>query len=477
MSFHPRNAVGFCVGAVLGMALFCPTPAGAQAPEITVGADARTAATLTIYQQNLAQIDEQRKVDLAAGRTRLAIQDVGTAIMPETATLSGPDLNVIERVFAFDALTPQRLLEAAVGKKVRVVRTNPQTGAETVLDAELLAISGGPVLKIGDRIETAEPGRVVFDKLPEGVRERPTLLAQVNAAQAGARELTLRYLTGGLNWQADYVAEVNSAGNRLDLTGFVTLTNNSGATFEHASLRLVAGDVARAPAPKSQLQHFANADSESRAAALYAAPAPQAASDRYLYTLERPVDLADRETKQVMLLHAAGVAVERRYRFEELVNAFEGTDEIGPVNAAIVLEAQNTKESGLGRPLPGGTVRVYEAADGGPLFAGEDAIRHTAEGERLKLTLGRAFDVTGEAKRTAFERISNRSYETAQEIVVRNAKDKTVDVRVVGNLPPGWKMLSESARHEAETANRIAWTLNVPAGGEATLNYRVRVSR
>ncbi len=463
-------------GVVITCAVLGAAGAGAQVPEREVGRDARKAVSLTVYGQNLAMIDEVRGIDLTAGNNRLALVDVGTGLRPETLILGGADLRVLEQVYDFDLLTPQRLLEAAVGQEVRVVRRHPQSGEETVFDAELLSIASGPVLRIGDRIETAEPGRIVFNALPPGLRVRPTVVVEIESARAGPRDLALRYLTGGLSWQADYVASLDASGTRMDLTGLITLTNNSGAEFENAKLRLVAGEVNQTGQGSAKVLRGAVA-MESMAANFADMPAQQAASDRYLYSYDRPVDLADREAKQLTLFRAPSVTATRRYRFTELINAHQGAGEIGPVQAAIVLEVENTEAAGLGRPLPGGTIRVYEAAAGGALFAGEDRIGHTAEGETLELTLGRAFDLTGESRHTAFERISNRSYEIAQEITLRNAKDEAVEVRVIGEMPPGWKILSESLPHEAETAHRIAWTVTIPAEGEASFQYRARISR
>ncbi len=480
MDMTAKGLTAVLAAALTTALLLAPPPAwaqmGAQVPEVSLGGDARASVALTIYSGDLALVDEVRRVTLPAGRTRLALVDVGTALRPETLILGGEGLRVLERAFAFDLLTPRRLLEAAVGQKVRVARRHPQTGEGSFEEAELLAIADGPVLRIGDRIQTVTPGRIVFDRIPPGLRERPTLLVEIESARAGAREIALSYLTGGLSWQADYVARLDAGGSALDLTGFVTQINNSGAGFENAALRLVAGEVNQVtPAPRPRAMRMATM--ESTAAPAMDMSAPEAASDRYLYRYDRRLDLADRETKQVTLFQARGVAAVRRYRFEDLVNVHEGAEEIGPVQAAIVLEVENSEAAGLGRPLPGGTVRVYEAATGGPLFTGEDRIGHTPEGEIVKLTLGRAFDVTGTARSTAFERISNRSFETAQEITLNNAKDQAVEVKVVGHLPPGWKMLSESLAHEGETANRIAWRVAVPAKGETKLNYRVRVSR
>ena len=207
-----------------------------------------------------------------------------------------------------------------------------------------------------------------------------------------------------------------------------------------------------------------------------------AAADRYVYSLGRPVSLARGETKQIPLMSAQGVTVAREYRFEGLVNVRHGVEEIGPVNAAIVLELENDPDLGLGAPLPAGTVRVYgppesdgESGESGILFLGADAVAHTPEGETARLTIGQAFDVTARAERTVDERLSGHVYEAGQKITVQNAKDETVEVVVAGSLPRGWTMREESLPHQKDSANRVSWRLIVPAGGEAELTYRVRV--
>ena len=184
-----RTTAGAALAAVL---VFAAGAAGAaERPETVVGGEAREAVTLTVYNGGFALVDEVRRLDLPAGRSRLALTDVGAAMQPESVILGGPELRVLERVFAFDLLTPQRLLEASLGQRVKVVRSDRETGEETVLEAEVLAIAGGTVLRIGERIETAVPGRIVFERLPPGLRERPTLLAEVESAGAGPRALSL----------------------------------------------------------------------------------------------------------------------------------------------------------------------------------------------------------------------------------------------------------------------------------------------
>jgi hypothetical protein len=451
--------------------------APAPAQDITVGADSRSGLTLTVYNRDLALIDDRRRVTLPAGESRLVFEAVSPAMKPESVLLRAEGLRVLEQNFQFDLLGPRSLLEASVGGRVQIVKVHPQSGEETLVPATLLSVANGVVLRVGDRIETGEAGRLVFESLPEGLSAEPVLAAQVASEAPGPRDLTLGYLTAGLTWKADYVAEMTESEDRLDLTGLVTLTNASGLAYPTARLRLVAGEVhqvSQPPQPQPRMVMMAEA-----AAAPIPDLAPQPLGDQQLYELDRPVSLARKETKQVALLSARAVPLVKLYRFTNLVDAQGRQEEIGPVKAAIEIRFRNDKESGLDRPLPAGILRVYQAGPGGapPVFLGENRIAHSAKGEEVRLEIGRAFDITGRAKRTAMVRLSNKSYESAQEIVIENAKDQAVQVQVIGTLPQGWRMLTESHSHVPETANRLRWNLQVPPGGKANLSYRVRVTR
>jgi len=479
-----RRSAALAAALLLSTAILAPTlaPDPAFGQELALTAENRRSLTLTVYNQNLGLVSETRRVDLPAGETLLAIADVSGQMQPETVLLSAIGLRVIEQSLDADLLTPGRLLEASLGQTVQIIRRHPETGADIVEEGRVLSLSGGLVVQIGDRVEIDPPGRIAFTRVPAGLRNEPTLLARVFPGQAGPNDLRLDYLTGGLSWRADYVARLNAASDRLDLAALVTLTNATDSDFTDATLRLVAGEVNQAT-PVFKGQAYA-ARGETAAMATMQADgmsAPVAAADRYVYSVERPVTLRRGETKQIPLMSAEGVRVAREYRFEGVVNGHPGVEEIGPVNAALLLELENDPDLGLGAPLPAGTVRVYGPAQaasgaGATLFLGADQIEHTPEGEKARLTLGEAFDVTARAERTVYERLSDRSYDTGQRITVKNAKDEAVEVVLAGQMPQGWTLREESAPHEAESANRIIWRLTVPAGGETTLTYRIRVS-
>src|SRR5687767_6518833 len=439
---------------------------------------------VTIYNENLALVKDQRRIALEAGRNRLALREVSGRIQPETALLRSlshaGSLTLLEQNFDFDLLTPAKLLEKYVGREVRIVRTHPQTGAESIETATVLAANNGVVMRIGDRIETGLPGRIVYDGVPASLRDRPTLISELEAARGGAQTVELSYLTGGLAWKADYVAELNAADSALDLNGWVTLTNTSGTAYPNAKLQLVAGDVNRV----REEMRLAARKGEMRASA---APAPQMAQEAlfeyHLYTLARPTTIADKQTKQVSLLSAAGVPAAKElvlqgadYYYRSSVGGIGQKMKVG-----VFVQLENRESARLGMPMPKGVVRVYKRdSAGNAQFVGEDRIDHTPKNETLRLKLGEAFDVTADKKQTDFKRRepTNRAsyvFESAYEIVLRNAKKQAETVVVREPVPGDWSMLEESQAHAKVAAGTAEWRVKVPAGGSTTLRYRVLV--
>src|SRR5260221_4840185 len=218
----------------------------AVADETPVTPDQQSAIAVTIYNNDLALVRDSRKVTLTQGENDLAFIEVSGGMRPETALLTAQDnpVSVIEQNFDFDLLTAQKILEKSIGQQIRVIRTNPQTGQDSSEDATVLSVAeGSVVLKIGDRIETTAPGRLVFSAVPANLRARPTLVVKLTSEKAGETPVVLSYLTRGLSWAADYVAAMSPDEKTIDLNGWVTLTNQSGVTYKDAKLQLVAGNV------------------------------------------------------------------------------------------------------------------------------------------------------------------------------------------------------------------------------------------
>jgi hypothetical protein len=463
---------GLGLGAFLVAAV---TQAAEPVRDVVSSAAEREAVAVTVYNDDLALVKERRRVDLAPGLNRLSLREVAAQMRPETALLraaSGQPLGLVEQNFDFDLLTPQKLLEKYVGREVTVIRPHPTTDGERRERATVLAAGEGTVLRFADRIETGVPGRLAFDSVPANLRDRPTLSVLLEAA-GGRQAVELSYLTGGLSWKADYVANLSTDGRSLDLNGWVTLTNRSGAGFDNATLQLVAGTVNRVRPPQAQMA-YAMAPAPARAKA---EATQEALMDYHLYSFERPTSIAENQTKQLALLSASAVPVRREY-------LLAGKDwyyrdryaQIGQkLKPAVILEFEN-RGGQLGKPLPAGIVRVYaKDSKGAAQFVGEDRIEHTAKNEKLRLRLGEAFDITAERKQTSYKKIADNASESAWRVELRNAKDEAVTIVVQEPMPGDWEMVQESHKHTKDSARVASWNLALPANGSAVLEYAVRV--
>ncbi|HEY9065096.1 MAG TPA: DUF4139 domain-containing protein [Burkholderiaceae bacterium] len=488
MTQPPIAPAALCLAIVAAVAhAQASTSAASPAVERRSTLDDQQSVAVTIYNDDLALVKDARRLTLDSGRNVLALRDVSARMRPETAqlrSLTHPGtVDVFEQNFDFDLLTPAKLLEKYVGRTVRIARTHPTTGAETYETAQVLGANSGVVLKIGDRIETGAPGRLVFDGVPANLRDRPTLVTQLNSQRAGGQTAELSYLTGGLSWQADYVAELNPDDSALELGGWVTLTNRSGTAYPNARLQLVAGDVNRV---RDEMRRAKLQDNLMMAEA----PAPAAARmaqetlfEYHLYTLNRPTTLADNQTKQVALLNAGGVPVAKELLLSGSDYYYRSSvGDIGQkLKVQVNVEFENRESARLGLPLPKGVVRVYKRdGNGNAQFVGEDRIDHTPKNEKVRLHLGEAFDVTADKKQVDFRRRepTNRAsyvFESAYEIVLRNAKTEAVTVVVREPVPGDWQVLEESQPHAKVAAGTAQWRVAVPAGGSKTLKYRVLV--
>ncbi len=476
--------------SLLALALLtaCSVQAAEERP--STAAD-QTRLAVTIYNGDLALVKDARRVKLMNGENLLAWRDVSARIQPETALLraaNGKKIDLLEQNFDFDLLTPQKMLEESVGDSVRVLRTQPITGVEYSENATVLAANNGVVLKFADRVETGLPGRLAFNAVPAHLRDHPTLSMLFNTEvpstpyQASPLDLELSYLTGGLGWKADYVAELADNEDSIDLNGWVTLTNTSGTAYKDARLQLVAGEVNRVPPEHLKTPVMARA----MAMADTAPPMKEEGLFEYhLYTLERPTTLLDNQTKQVALLSARDVRVSKEYRLSGGDWYYTGQyGDLGQkLKPGVFMEFSNKAEKGggLGVPLPKGIVRVYKKDSAGRIqFVGEDRIDHTAKGEMVRLKLGEAFDITADKKQTDFQKLAAFNtrggiIETAYQLEIRNAKTEQVTVMVEEPMPSEWQMLQESLPHKKSSAHSVLWEVPVPAEGKTTLTWRVRV--
>jgi len=438
----------------------------------------RTQVSITVYNQNFGLVREVRELSqLGAGKVELEFRDVAANIQPETVHIkslgAAGGISVLEQNYRYDLLTPQTLLEKYVGKRVRAYRYHEQTGKEDVVDADLLSNAESPVLRINGEITFGYPGRLAFPSVPDNLIAKPTLVWLVDSA-APHQTVEVTYLTQNLNWSADYVLVVDDSDKKGELTGWVTLVNNSGASYKNAQLKLVAGDVNRVQSQVSDAPMGGMMAKSARAEQFQ----EQGLFEYHLYELQRPTNVLQNEQKQVNLLSAAGIGVNKKLIFFGQQYWFRGNygQVLSNQKVGVYLDIQNSEQNHLGMPLPKGTLRVYKAdKSGAKQFVGEDAIDHTPRDEKLRVKMGEAFDVVGDRKQTEWRKLGTCASESTWEIEIRNHKDSAVEVEDYEPVGGDWTILSSSQPPEKKDASTFTFAVKVPARGSTKVTYKVRV--
>jgi hypothetical protein len=456
----------------------------ANATDQSTSLSDQTDLAVTVYNSNIALIRDVRQLQLPTGTFRLKFMDIAATVNPATVhfrSLTEPEkVGVLEQNYEYDLLEPNKLLNKYVGKEVTLVRSymdNNTTKHEEV-KAILLANNNGPVWKIGNDIVTGVYGESYrFPEVPPNLYDRPTLLMSLENSGARKQTIETSYLANSLSWNADYVLTVARDDKAADLDGWVTLVNNSGTAFHNAKLQLVAGDLNRLPQAQGAVGGLVARE------ALMNKKADQFQqenfSEYHLYSLGRRTSVEDKETKQISLLEGSGVPVEKLFVVNGQSFYYRNAQNPGsPLKDPVMVfyKFKNEEKAGLGIPLPGGNLRVYQKdSKGGVLFIGEDHIDHTPKDEFVTVKIGNAFDVVAERKQTDFKKIADRVYEMEYAITLRNHKDTPINVEVNEPIGGDWEMLSSS--YEAKKTAAFAAQFNVPVkpNGESTLKYRVRV--
>ena len=451
----------------------------------TTGQDQQS-LSLTIYNSNLGLVKDVRKILLNTGLSELKFMDVAAQINPATVSiksLTNPNqFAVQEQNYEYDLLNPQKLLDKYVGKEVTLVRlvNENNTTVERTVKAKLLSNnSGQPVWQLdGDVVTGMHPDRFIFPQLPENLIAQPTLVWRLENTGSRNQTLEASYLTGGITWKADYVLSLSSDEKAADLNGWVTVDNRSGTGYRNASLQLVAGELNR-------VREMTDAVMEMRAQSGRAemAKAPQFAEESlfeyHLYTLDRKTTLKDNQTKQINLLSGTGATIKKEYVVNGKSFYYHNRQSPGtPLKDQVetFIELKNSKENNLGLPLPKGVLRVYKTdSRGGQQLIGEDQIDHTPKDETVRVKLGNAFDIIAERNQTDFQVISDRVFEMAFSVTLRNHKDQLVTIVVNEPIGGDWRILQSSHEHEKTAAFAARFHVPVEQNGEAKLNYRVRV--
>jgi hypothetical protein len=467
-----RRQAAFTVTLALATALAGSAGAADRAERVVSPAE-RTSLSLTLYQDDTALVRDRRAVTLDKGATTLVWEGVSREAHTASGLLSAPNLSVQVQGFDTAGASGERLLSGSVGKNVVVVWRDA-AGSEREQRARVLAAQGTPLFDVEGKVVAGQPARIVYDSLPAGLRTVPVFNADITAQTAGKRQVELSYMTGGLGWQADYVAELMPGGTNIMLSAWTTLTNASGIDYPNARVSVVAGRPSQGGSPPRQpLTALVTANAKT----LDSLPAADL-GPYHLFTLPQRVSLRDGERTQAMLLAPSLVKVKRELVLGPLpAAAWRGTFGAGPPqNPMAMLQLENTVGAGLGRPLPSGTLRLYQrGADGALVFLGQDLLTATPDHGTARIAIGQAFDVTARRVQTDFQRVSADVSEAAWEVHLSNAGDSPAVLVVHEVFGGDWLVVDESQPHRRDDAFGASWTTTVPAKGQSLLRYRVRV--
>jgi hypothetical protein len=454
---------------------------------------------LTIYNQDFAVVRERLALDLKAGVNAVSFNGVTAQVEADSVVLRDPTgkvpLRILEQGYRADTISPGLMLQLNEGKTITfLVRDKDQK--EFPVQGKIIRSgysAGGrndaPIIEVDGKLRFSLPGEPIFPALADDSILQPTLSWQLAADAPAKLDAELSYVTGGLTWQAAYNLVAPEKGDTMDITGWVTLDNHSGTQFDNATIKLMAGTVNRlvAQAPMvrpAMMKSFAMDESGG------GPPVTEKSFDEFhLYSLVRATTLRDRETKQVEFIRATGVKAQTLYIYDGVAaDNYRGWDPDSIRNNPdygtqsnkkvwVMREFKNTKENGLGLPLPAGRTRFYrrDDADGRIEFTGENKIEHTPEGETVRLYTGDAFDLVGERRRVNFQSNNrNQVFDELFEIKLRNRKKEPVEIRVVEHLYrwSNWEITEKSADFTKTDAQTIEFRVTLAPDEEKVVTYK-----
>lgn len=482
MALSPRLTASAWITAPI-LAFAALTAQAAQAADTAAVAPASPVSgpSLTLYQSGQALVTDHRMITLPAGSgglVEVTFDGVATGLMASSAQVLLPAVGDKAQVLQLRTQPPvdeQQMLRALVGQTVTLL-TQAADGAPQRRPMTVVRVDPSVMLQDDQGVIFGLPGQVEFPAIPAHLSPTPRLSALVTGLSGKDRKVpaTLRYITGGLSWQADHVVSLDADQSHLTLTTWATLTNTSGTVWSDAHLALVAGTVNSAPPRPEIMMQAAPMPLRAKADGAMAPPQAQASNGYYLYSLPQAVSLGDGETRQVALGTPQQRPAEVLYQVRA---AFSPRGSWGGEQsnaAAMVLRFATAAD---GQPLPGGTMRVYStprSSENESLLLGAGLVEATPAGQTVSLPLGEAFDITATQSQTDFRRVADEVTESEYKVVLHNGQAKDATIQVLATLPGESQVLSESLKHEKTSSSDVRWQVPVKAGQDVTLTYKIR---
>jgi hypothetical protein len=475
----------------------------AQISSLLIAAAASAQPAITVYNSNFGVVRDTVSLDLQAGISDVSYSGVTAQLEPESVILRDPSgkvaLSVVEQSYRGDPVDQQRLLQMFEGQIIRFLKV--VDGKEVLEQGKIIRAPSmvtsknqygnqqqkmlEPIIEVDGLMQTRLPGIPLFPSLGDDSVLQPTLTWKLFANQAATFEAQLSYLTNGMSWKSDYNLVLPEKGDDVTLTGWVSIENNTGKTFEEAKIKLIAGDVNKVEPQQESIRRRQKGYAMARADM----DAPQVEAKKFdefhMYSLPLPTTLRDQETKQVEFVRGENVTTTKHYiydgsggmRYYGGLNINQNYGQNTQPDVAIYRELINSKENSLGVALPAGRMRFYRMDDDGQLeFTGENTIDHTPKNETIRVYLGNAFDLVGERKRTDFYKHPSRDMmRETFEVEIRNRGAEAVTVQIVEHLArwSNWEIQKPSHEFEKTDAQTIEFPVTVAPDGSVKVSYTV----
>lgn len=465
----------------------------------TTAASGQREVSLSVYHDDFALVKDQRTLDLDGGVTEFRFTDVAATIDPTSVRFTSkddPEARIVEQNFQFDLVEGPKLLGKYIDHSVSVLTQNNEVIEGTLLQANddtiILKTTNGIQILIADQV-----AGVKLTELPEGLLTRPTLVWQIYAPEGGKQTIQLDYLAKQIKWAMNYNAVLAEDEKTLNLDGWVTLTNNSGTSFENAAVTLIAGSPT-----KPQKQEYPDWQYRPQLPPSFGidyfrslsplAPGTQRGEETaetfgeyHLYRLPEKTNVNAGQVKQIKLIQARDVPVEKFYLydgsktrfipFQKYIDPRFGLEENTKVN--VILAIENRGDRNLGVALPPGLARIFKRDKDQSLeFVGEDKVPATSVDERVLLYIGDAFDLVGKRTQTNFNRISQSQIEETFEIELKNHKSEPVTILVIEKLYRGsnWQIRESSEKYQKLDSRTIRFDVSLNPDETRTIEYTVR---
>ncbi len=449
--------------------------------EIQIPSQNRDKLDLTIYNNDLSLVTDSRNIKIDTGINNIAFEDISSEILPETAIIKIKNASILEQNFDYQLITYKNLLNKNIGKTVITITTNPSNGKNIKEEATLISANPNIILQFKDRIEANFSGRIAFTNISNELTTKPTLFVKLDNLTNNSKNMKLSYLSNGISWKTNYVADLDEINSILDLNSWISITNHSGTDFNNANIQLVAGNINKTRSTSRQpelmmMDGVAEAGFSANRMMVKSASSSisqENFADYHIYTIPRRIDIKDKQNKQISLFTKKDIKFDKKYIITSpLGSYYRSNGDFEKRNPEIEITFKNNINS-LNAPLPKGVVRFYKNNK----FIGENNITNTPINEEIKLTIGKAFDIFVDGKITDSKKISKNIFENSYEITFNNSKNSPAKIEFTQNVyGTNWEILKENITSKKEKSNTIKWELEIPAKTKKKLEYQIRVT-